>query len=408
MDINQNRQIAYQDDEIDLFELGRKIWSYKKFICIVTIISFVLSVVYVLTIIPLYRASALVETGFYKNDNDQEVLIANTADSIQKLTVAYIDLLKGVQGLDFYVEKISEVKNNKKFFNIDVLAKSNESAINQINKMVNDLSSQHQNALNTYLENKKVQLSNIEHQIDFLKNNKIVEKQEQIKYVKDMQLPRIDRQILHIQESTMPAIKSDIDTIDKVTLPTLEKTIESSRKRLQKYEAELENLQSNTKGLNSESILQRQIMQQFVQDKIYSIEQDILSLGEQVKLIITQTKPNAQDRLDKLINVDLENLQSEKDDLANNKLPALQRELAVLQTEELSRLLDQKSLIELRLKPYNYQNTAIVSDIVTSERPVKPRKKIIVLIVSLSGFMSSIFAVLLYDLIINRVKKDKG
>lgn len=126
---------------------------------------------------PLYKATALVETGYYKNDNGEEILIANTADNVQKLTIKYIDLPKDIEGSGYKVEKISEVKNNKKFFDVEVVAKSNDTAVKQINKMVDDLASEHQNAINAYIELKKVQLANIERQINFLKNNVIVEKQ---------------------------------------------------------------------------------------------------------------------------------------------------------------------------------------------------------------------------------------
>ncbi|OUT10682.1 hypothetical protein B9N62_09610 [Campylobacter concisus] len=108
-----------------------------------------------------------------------------------------------------------------------------------------------------------------------------------------------------------------------------------------------------------------------------------------------------------MVGVELENMQAEKDILVNDKLPSLQRELVNLQTEELNKLLDQRSLIELALEPYNYQNTQIVSDIVISNKPVKPKKVIIIAIAFLSGLILSVFGVLVYDSIKNRINKDK-
>jgi hypothetical protein len=85
----------------------------------------------------------------------------------------------------------------------------------------------------------------------------------------------------------------------------------------------------------------------------------------------------------------------------------LQRELVNLQTEELNKLLDQRSLVELALKPYNHQNTQIVSDIVISNKPVKPKKASIVVITFLSSLILSAFGVLLYDTIRGRIDKEK-
>ena len=403
----QNNQIIYQGEEIDLSELGKKVWRYKKCIFLTTGAASLAAGLYAFVATPLYKATALVETGYYKNDNSEEILIANTADNVQKLTIKYIDLLKDVEELDYKVEKISEVKNNKKFFDIEVVAKSNDIAVKQINKMVDDLASEHQNAINAYIELKKVQLANIERQINFLKNNVIVEKQQQIEYIKSTQIPRIDRQITYMKDATIPAARREISAIDDISIPSVRKNIELNTQRLKKYETELEKLRANKNIGASENIILRQMMEQGLYNQISNLEQSITSLEQQKEVLLTQTKPNAQDRLNKLTSVELENMQAEKDTIVNDKLPSLQRELVNLQTEELNKLLDQRSLVELALKPYNYQNTQIVSDIVISNNPVKPKKMIIIVIAFLSSLMLSVFGVLVYDTIRYRVNKDK-
>ncbi|WP_103649250.1 Wzz/FepE/Etk N-terminal domain-containing protein [Campylobacter concisus] len=396
-----------KNGEVDLFELSKKIWNYKKQICMITGIFTLLAVIYAFISTTLYKATALVETGYYKNDNGEEILIANTADNVQKLTIKYIDLLKDVEGLDYKVEKISEVKNNKKFFDIEVVAKSNDTAVKQINKMVEDLASEHQNAINAYIELKKVQLANIERQINFLKNNVIVEKQQQIEYIKSTQIPRMDRQIAYMKDATIPAARREISAIDDISIPSVRKNIELNTQRLKKYEAELEKLRTNKNMGASENIILRQMMEQGLYNQISNLEQSIIAFEQQKQVLLTKSKPDAQNRLDRLVSVELENMQAEKDILVNDKLPSLQRELVNLQTEELNKLLDQRSLVELALKPYNHQNTQIVSDIVISNNPVKPKKTIIIAIAFLSSLMLSVFGVLVYDAIRDRVNKDK-
>lgn len=403
----RNNQIIYQDDEIDLFELGKKAWRYKKHIFLTTGAASLAAGLYAFVATPLYKATALVETGYYKNDNGEEILIANTTDNVQKLTIKYIDLLKDVEGLGYKVEKISEVKNNKKFFDIEVVAKSNDTAVKQINKMVEDLASEHQNAINAYIELKKVQLANIERQINFLKNNVIVEKQQQIEYIKSTQIPRMDRQITYMKDATIPAARREISAIDDISIPSVRKNIELNTQRLKKYEAELEKLRTNKNVGESENIILRQMMEQGIYNQISNLEQSIIAFEQQKQVLLTKSKPDAQNRLDRLVSVELENMQAEKDTLVNDKLPSLQRELVNLQTEELNKLLDQRSLVELALKPYNYQNTQIVSDIVISNNPVKPKKMIIIVIVFLSSLMLSIFGVLVCDSIKNRINKNK-
>ena len=149
------------------------------------------------------------------------------------------------------------------------------------------------------------------------------------------------------------------------------------------------------------------MMEQGIYSQISNLEQSIIAFEQQKQVLLTKSKPDAQNRLDRLVGVELENMQAEKDILVNDKLPSLQRELVNLQTKELNKLLEQRSLVELALKPYNYQNTQIVSDIVISNKPVKPKKTIIIAIAFLSSLMLSVFGILVYDSIKNRINKDK-
>ena len=305
------------------------------------------------------------------------------------------------------MQKISEEKNNKKFLNIEVVAVSNDIAKEQINKIVGDLAGEHRDILNAYLEIKRVQLANIDRQINFLKNNVIIEKQQQIEYVKYIQIPRIDRQIAYMREVVISEAERNIAVIDSINIPSVETNIALNKQRLKAYEAKLEELQTNKNIKIGENLILKQMLEQGFYSQITNLEQGIISLEQQREVLLTQTRPNAQDRLDKLNSVELENMQAERDTIINDKLPTLQRELANLQTEELNKLLDQRNIVELSLNPYNYQNTQIVSDIVMSKNPVKPKKAIIIAIAFLSSLMLSIFGVLVYDSVKCRINKEK-
>ena len=156
-----------------------------------------------------------------------------------------------------------------------------------------------------------------------------------------------------------------------------------------------------------DNLILRQMLEQELHGQISNLEQSVASFEQQKEVLLTHTKTNAQNRLDRLTDIELENMQAERDAMVNDKLPILQKELVYLQTEEISGLLDQRSIVELSLNPYNYQNTQIVSDIVVSKNPVKPKKAIIIAIAFLSSLMLSIFGVLVYDSIKNRINKEK-
>lgn len=391
-------------DEIDLIELFKKIYSYKKIIIAITILFAMFSFIYLITSTPLYKAKALIEAGYYKNGNN-EVILENIDNVIKKSIVTYIESVENIPDLDYKVEKIETLKDNKKFFNIEVLAKSNDIAKNQINKIVNQISIEHKNILDEYIEKQKVKISNLDRRINFLQNNQIKSIEQQIEYIKNFQIPSIDKKIHYIQNTSIPAAKRDLESIDNIILVEIDKNINLNRKKLEKYEAQLQTLPSMRKSAKVETIVLEQMIEQNLYTQISNSEQQIISLESRKEALISQTKPSLQDKIDRLTSIDIGNLETEKDVILTNKIPALERELANLKVGELEKLLDEKSILELSLKPYNYQNTQIVSDIITSDKPAKPKKILILGVAVIAGFLLSIFFVLIYDAIKNHKTK---
>lgn len=390
-----------EDDEIDLLDLAKKIWKYKKQICIVTCGFIAFALLYISLATPWYKANALVEIGYYKERNPQngmvqELSLENPIDVVQRLKVAYIDL-KNVEGLDCKVKIIDNVKDNPKFINLEVYGISRDIATEQINKIIGLLAKEHKNILDAYLEKVKFGVENVNRRIDYLKNNRIISIEQQIAYIKNYQIPRIDRSIKYMQEITISAAKKDLEAIDNISIVAIDDNIKLNNDMLQKYQKDLDELQSSKKASSRDNALSRQILEQGYYSQILNAKQNLISLEEQKSLLISQTKPNAQNRLDKLLNVDLENLQSDKDSIMTDRLPELQRDLINLQTNELGELLEQKTILELSLKPYNYQNTHIVAEIIASDNPARPKKLIILAISVVLGLMISTFAVLIYD-----------
>lgn len=270
----------YKDDEIDLVELFATLWNGKIKILATTVTFLVVGILYTLIATPWYKASALVEVGYYNtNENGviENVILEEPKSIIKKLKTRYIDLL---EDKDVYVKSVNEIENNNKFFSIEVLGKSNEKAVKMIDEMIQSVSDEHKKIIDGYISSQKVKLANIDRQIKFLQNNKIGETENQINNVE-------------------------------------------------------------------------------------------------------------------------QNLQMQKAGALNDILSALQKELKELtdiqKIELKNTLLDQKAVIELALKPFNYKNTSIVSQIITSKHPEKPKKLIILAVALLAGAMVGVFWVLFAD-----------
>lgn len=273
----------YRDDEIDLTELFATLWNGKIKIIVITVIFLVVGILYTLIATSWYKASALVEVGYYNiNENGviKIIMLEEPKNIIEKLKTRYIDLLKDVEGKDVDVKSVNEIKNNNKFFSIEVIGKSNEKAVKMIDEMIQSVSDEHKKIIDGYISSQKVKLANIEDQIKVLQNDKMGETENQINNVE-------------------------------------------------------------------------------------------------------------------------QNLQMQKAGALNDILSALQKELKELtyiqKIELKNTLLGQKSVIEFTLKPSNYKNTSIVSQIITSKHPEKPKKLIILAVALLAGAMVGVFWVLFAD-----------
>lgn len=273
----------YRDDEIDLTELFATLWNGKIKIIVITVIFLVVGILYTLIATSWYKASALVEVGYYNiNENGviKSIMLEEPKNIIEKLKTRYIDLLKDVEGKDVDVKSVNEIKNNNKFFSIEVIGKSNEKAVKMIDEMIQSVSDEHKKIIDGYISSQKVKLANIEDQIKVLQNDKMGETENQINNVE-------------------------------------------------------------------------------------------------------------------------QNLQMQKAGALNDILSALQKELKELtyiqKIELKNTLLGQKSVIEFTLKPSNYKNTSIVSQIITSKHPEKPKKLIILAVALLAGAMVGVFWVLFAD-----------
>ena len=67
--------------------------------------------------------------------------------------------------------------------------------------------------------------------------------------------------------------------------------------------------------------------------------------------------------------------------------------------EELANMIIRRNNLKTLLLPYNYKNTHIVNSILTDDKPVKPKKKLIVIVGFVTGFILSIFLVFMLEFI---------
>lgn len=115
------------------------------------------------------------------------------------------------------------------------------------------------------------------------------------------------------------------------------------------------------------------------------------------------------------INENLRNLQSinpslaalklmEKRDISNaitnvtTQLFDMESQRNELLTTTIYKLEESKKLLETLLLPHNYKNTLVVGQIIQHDKPVKPKKSLIVVVACVTGFIVSIFVIFLLEM----------
>ena len=392
MQENNNFQQRYEDDEIDLIELFKKIWASRKTVALITACFTALGILYALIATPWYQATATFELGgYYSEDNkkyfnDKKILI-------EDIKIRYIDSLKYAKNMDFVVKKAEEIKDNEKLFIVEVIGKSNKIATSVINEILKDLQSMDKPFIDEYILDKKNALAEVDRRIKNLKNIQIQNIKNRINYAEKTQLPKLDEQIKYMENNTIVGAKRELENLDKVTIPTIRERIKLIQENLEQYKNNLKSYKKNDIK-NNELRAVVALDEHSMLSSIASNETTLIELQKNLDTIEISTKPNLNDKLDRLANIDLKSLYAQKDEIISQTLPQLQSELDRLEVDELGKLEDSKKVLELALKPYRYSSTKIVSNIITYENPVKPKKLLIVVISFFVGFMISIFGVL--------------
>ena len=201
--------------------------------------------------------------------------------------------------------------------------------------------------LKNFLEIKSESTSNEEAKNEILKVLTFVQNEHEkilddVKKQTEMELRNIDLQIAHIKSKSVALI---------------DKKIENNIKNLKSLEEQLKQVDENLK-------------------KIDTLNPSLAALKLMEKRDITNS----------INTITIQNfeLESKKDELL---------------TTTLYKLEESKQIAESLLLSHNYKNTQIVGEILTNDFPVKPKKKLIVAVAFVTGFIISIFLVFLFNFI---------
>jgi len=353
---NSSLNNEYLDDEIDLIELLRTLYSSKKLIILITLAFALLAFIYVAQKEVKYQSTVTIEVGSYDLINGKKIIIEPVSSLIKKLKIKQIS--KNLNTLNF-----NSIEDH--FLGINFTSPSPEFNEAIINEAIIFAQESHAETLNKIVNSFSEKIVTIDFKIEFLKNS--IENQiESQKLIAINSIKAIDNEIL--------ALESKI-----------------------KYLLELIPIEENNLLLLESSpanLLKRLSSSPTMQEVIYSYKEQTITLKNKIQ--------NLQHEKE-ILEMEIKSIEEGK--LAYEELFRLEQEKDILDiefkfieggkftSEELFILEQEKDTLELQIKLVKDQKstTRPISDIVTSE--IKPKQLLIILIGTIFGFMLSVFIV---------------
>jgi len=369
---NSNLNNEYLDDEIDLVELFRTLYSSKKLIILITLASALLAFVYLSQKETEYRSTVILEIGTYDLINSEEKLFEPVSSLIKKLKV---DLVYKKQ-LELNDKKLNFKSIEDQLLKIYYTSPSPEFNKTIINEAITFSQESHAEILDKIVNSFSKKIVNIDNEVQYLKNSL----ENQIELLKNS----IESQ----QESQKLIAINAIKLIDN-KIPALESKIKYLLKLIPEEENNLLLLKSNPSAL-----LQRTSRSPTLQQVIYSYNEQTITLKNQLQ-DLQQEKEALEVQVKSIkegefVSEELFKLQQEKEALEMQVKSIKEGEFI---SEELFKLQQEKDTLEMQIKLFNVQTnlTKPIREVITKE--IKTNTLLIILMGTILGFIFSVFIV---------------
>ncbi|MCG3714161.1 Wzz/FepE/Etk N-terminal domain-containing protein [Aliarcobacter butzleri] len=332
-----------QEDEIDLKELFKTIWSYKKFILIFTFIVTVLSIIYVSLKTPVYEVKSVIKIGS----------IADVPLENSNILEKNIRVIFGLDNNSFSIKEdegivtgINITKNATSLLEVTTEAFTNEKAILKQHEVLEYLQDEYKYKIDEFIFKTNLNIKNLEGQIKYINEVKKVQKEE------------------------------SIDFLNRVDLVLIENKLSFNKEKLSQYQENINNILKKRSSNDTQNMLSAM--------EILNYQSLILNLQNQI-----------------------ENLNKEKQNILVDKIPNIKRELEYNIKNELEDILNRIELEKLKLTNKIAKNSEFVGSILVNEHPIKPKKSLIVVVSFVTGFILSIFLVFFIQFVNNIKKEEK-
>ncbi len=418
----------YEEDEIDLKELIITILKYKKFIIFFTSLITLSAILYIFSQTPLYQVKSNIQTGYIG-----EKLLDSPNLVVAKLKIVFhVDdkdfIKKELNETGAYVDSIVEQKKATKFFSVNVLALNNKDGLILQEKVVKYLQKEYQPKIEQYVLSTQNQIDKLETQKENIINIIIPNLKTQIKISKEIYIPKIENKIKILLNEKIPGIKDQIDILKnqqilqlnkkiifykKYKIPEINKNIMFYEKKLKEYNLAIKKLYTEFKKSNDTKTMIAAIQMVNYQNLILNLQNKIDNLKIEKVKIINEIIPSIENKIENIEKIDIVKLENEIKNIKEIEIPQLKKEKEKILNIEIKKLQDQiikykNQIVEINNKikilkynisPANIQNFKVVGGYIYKDTPVKPKKKLIIIVAFITGFILSIFLVFFIEFV---------
>jgi len=416
---NVDNKIHYED-EIDLRELFNTIYQYKRFILIFTSFCIFMSLIYIYISNPIYKVKSYVQIGYIGSK-----LIVEPEVLEKELRIIFNVDDKNLKKNEFKtkVNNISITKNASNFIEISTTSINNDKAIKKQKEIINYIKESRYIVINNYERNILESIS---------------KREKEIKLVNNIEIPKINREILKIKTQFFLDIDNEINILKNIKIKnlfrkiklikqqdvklieqkikfylnkidTLKEKIKFYKLKLKEYAKEISNI--NKENSDNTIIMISSIQMLNYQNLILNAQNNIQNLLLEINNIETQTIPNLKIKKSKLLDVSIQDLNKQIDHIKKIEIPKLLRKKENLLKDRIKDLENERDItlaerklnlkneikdLKYKLNSAYFQNSKKVGEFIISNKPIKPKKNLILIISFITGLIISIFSVFIY------------
>jgi hypothetical protein len=264
-----------------------------------------------------------------------------------------------------YLNRIDIPKNSNLFIKITIDGLSNDYDLQKRNEILHVLQNLTKNDIEQYI-------INIDQKIKDLEFN--------LKKIDIFEVQNIKQNILNINKHIN--LKKDLITYYKNQIKTIDQKIAFLNKNIKNYTQELNKLIKNSSKINNATV------NLLISNKIISYQNLITQYNSQIQNLNLQKQKILTQQIPDIIN----SIQSLQD-----KIKQLQLTLKIIIPQK--KLAIQTKIKQLKLSLSNTFNTKEVGKPLIFDHPVKPKKKLIIIVAFITGFILSIFLVFFIEFV---------